>query len=129
MQIKKEAMSAEDVQIEFDSDARYKQILQVSLGIENILEILDTLYFDGKIEPLEPSTRVEDGVKCKFRVRPEPFGKASRLDLSISPCSRCHLMNELWKFLFDIHLFTSILILSYLLVVLWAQHERLLGRK
>ena len=91
---KKEYMSAEDVQAEFDSDARYKQILQVQLNIKNILEILDTLYFDGKIEPLEPARRVQDGVRCKFRVRPEPFGKASRLDLSISPCSRCHLFNE-----------------------------------
>lgn len=91
---RKESMSAEDVQSEFESDVRYKQILQVSLNIENILEILDTLYFDGKIEPLEPSARVQDGVKCKFRVRPEPFGKASLLDLSISPCSRCHLINE-----------------------------------
>ena len=91
---RKESMSAEDVQSEFESDVRYKQILQVSLNIENILEILDTLYFDGKIEPLEPSARVQDGVKCKFRVRPEPFGKASLLDLSVSPCSRCHLINE-----------------------------------
>eukprot|EP00945_MAST-04E_sp_MAST-4E-sp1_P003990 g3990.t1 len=96
-----DAMSAEDIEKVLRED-KYQKACKVKLDTSNVLEILQTLYYDGEIEPVVPTNMLGAGglprdfvdrTDCKFRTRAKQFGM-DKHDLSIAPCGRCNLILE-----------------------------------
>lgn len=91
-----DSMNATDIEKILSQD-KYQRACKVKLETENVLEILQTLYYDGEIEPVvEYASQEELGAAlkrtdCKFRARAKPFGMEMHMDLSCAPCGRCNL--------------------------------------